>query len=289
MRALVRNQHETICATIDVPVPAADEVLVRVRCAGVCRTDLYVAEGRLAVRTPRVLGHELSGELEDGTPVTAVPWIGCGHCATCATDALRCPDAAMLGVDRDGAFAAWMVVPRRALLTLPARLSPRRGAFVEPVAAALAVLSAPIDRAQRGVVMGDSRIAELTARVLRAAGFRQVDREVDPAVRYGFAVETAASTLGPALRAVAAGGTVVLKSRPVERAELDLALAVRREITLRGVHYGSFREAIGWLAEERVEVDDLFAEPAPLEAFARVFAEAARPMAKKCFFAPVSD
>jgi threonine dehydrogenase-like Zn-dependent dehydrogenase len=188
----------------------------------------------------------------------------------------------MLGVDRDGSFAELVVVPTAAVLPLPAHLSWRRGAFVEPLAAAMAVLGAPITKAQRGRVLGSSRIAELTRRVLHAAGFQEAAGPCD------FVIDTdgTAESLRAAMDAVVLGGCVLLKSRPFAPVAFDIAAAVRREITFHAVNYGSFRVAASWLAEDRVEVDDLFDEPAPLEDFARVFQRAEEAPAKKQFFSP---
>ena len=286
MRAVRRNEHETTLDDVPAPAPGPGETLVRVECAGVCRTDLHVARGRLAARTPLVLGHELSGTRPDGVAVTVVPWLSCGACAP--VDPPRCDRPTFLGVDRDGAFAEYVVVPTAAVLPLPKHVPFRRGAFVEPLAAAMAVRNAPIVTTQRGLVHGHGRIADLTVRVLRAAGFAHVDTM--PGAAYDFVIDTegTAASLHESLRLAAIGGRVILKSRPFAPVAFDVALAVRREISLHAVNYGAFREAVAWLAEDRVEVDDLFDEPARLEDFARVFDQAEAPHAKKQFFAPAA-
>ncbi len=289
MRAIRRNQHETSLDVVPVPSAGPHEALVRVECVGICRTDLHVARGRLEIRAPLILGHELAGTLIDGAPVSVVPWLACESCAACspgASDPPRCDRPGMLGVDRDGAFADYVVVPKRALLPLPSHLSWRRGAFVEPLAAAMAVRNAPIRAKQRGFVHGHGRIGELTARVLRAAGFAHVETRAD--ATYDFVVDTEGTTasLREAMQRVAIGGTVILKSRPFAPVELDVSLAVRRELALHAVNYGSFREAVSWLAEDRIEVDDLFDEPARLDDFARVFEHAEQAHSKKQFFSP---
>jgi threonine dehydrogenase-like Zn-dependent dehydrogenase len=258
-------------------------VLVRVAFAGVCRTDVYAADGRLSVDTPRVLGHELSGVVEEGEPlgahVTVVPALPCARCAW--ADPPRCAEPAMLGLERDGAFAEYVVVPRQAVLEVPPSLPLQRAAYVEPVAAALAVLKTPIAKDERGLVMGKSRIAELTRRVLAAHGFANVMAEGDGP--FDFVVETG-EPLASAIARARPGGRVILKSRPFEPVPLDLARAVAKEITLHGASYGSFRAAIALL--ERLSVDDLFEPPAPLDDYARVFARARREESKKLFFAP---
>jgi threonine dehydrogenase-like Zn-dependent dehydrogenase len=145
----------------------------------------------------------------------------------------------------------------------------------------MAVLKTPIRPDERGLVSGDGRIAELTRRVLAAHGFRNVASAGDGP--FDFAVDTG-GPLGALLAVVRPGGRVILKSRPFEPVPFDLARAVAKEITLHGASYGSFRAAIALL--DRLEVDDLFEEAAPLEDFERVLARARRAESKKLFFAP---
>jgi threonine dehydrogenase-like Zn-dependent dehydrogenase len=277
MRALVREAGGVRLARVPLPAPGPGEVLVRVAFAGVCRTDVYVADGRVPVDPPRILGHELSGTTEDGARVTAIPLVPCERCAF--ADPPTCAEPRMLGVQRDGAFAEYVAVPRAAVLEVPRAMPLRRAAYVEPVAAAIAVLGTPIDKTDRGLVPGDNRIAELTRRVLAAHGFTRVAREGDGP--FDFAVESDGQ-LDPLLARVRRGGRVVLKSRPFEPVPLDLARAVAKEITLHGANYGQFRAAIALL--ERLEVEDLFEDAAPLEDFARVFLRARVAEAKKFFF-----
>src|SRR5439155_10098486 len=75
---------------------------------------------------------------------------------------------------RDGAFAEIVRVPASSIVRLPPALAMRSGAYVEPVAAALAVAEAGIAIGQRGLVLGAGRIAGLTLAVLRARGFSRV-------------------------------------------------------------------------------------------------------------------
>src|SRR4051794_36535867 len=121
MIAVVKQGRSLSLARIPRPELAhLDDVRIRVAAAGICRTDLYVAEGRLPSRDPVVLGHEFSGVVDGvgagvrgvrpGDRVTAIPWVACGRCEEChqpdpVPAPLRCPRGAMLGVDRDGAFA----------------------------------------------------------------------------------------------------------------------------------------------------------------------------------------
>src|SRR5438094_9040212 len=79
------------------PVPGPNEVRIKVRACGVCRTDLHVVDGELPdIRYPIVPGHEVVGRIDAvGTGVAGlapgirvgVPWLGwtCGHCAYCET------------------------------------------------------------------------------------------------------------------------------------------------------------------------------------------------------------
>ncbi len=105
------------------PVPAADEILVRVLACGVCRTDLHVVEGDLAPNHRDIVpGHEIVGVVERPRAENArfktgdrvgVPWLRytCGACAYCRSGRENlCPNALFTGWDRDGGYAEQAVV-----------------------------------------------------------------------------------------------------------------------------------------------------------------------------------
>jgi len=269
-------------ARVALRAPQAGWVRARVLLAGICRTDLYAARGEIAVDEGRVLGHELVGEVE-GDRVTVSPLVPCGACGGCARG--RCGAPRMIGVAIDGAFAEHVVVPAAAVHRVPRELPLRRAAYVEPIAASLAVLRAPIRPSERGLVVGEGRIAALTERILRAHGFERVARsgsaDGEP---FDFAIETSADRLDEALRAVRPGGVVVLKSRPARAVPLDLARAVLNDVTLASVSYAPFDEAIALAAT--LPIDDLLGDAFPLERFETAFARASEPGAPKIFLSP---
>ncbi len=117
---------------IAIPVPAADELLVRVRACGVCRTDLHVTEGDLAVHRAGVVpGHEVVAEVVDrgadavehavGDRV-GVAWLRrtCGRCRYCRRGAENlCPASSYTGWDADGGYAEYATVPADFAYRLP--------------------------------------------------------------------------------------------------------------------------------------------------------------------------
>ncbi|WP_192806409.1 zinc-binding alcohol dehydrogenase family protein [Streptomyces sp. SS1-1] len=115
-----------------VPVPADDELLVRVRACGVCRTDLHVAEGDLPVHRPGVTpGHEVVGEVAGtGAAVhgfapgerVGVAWLRRtdGTCPYCLRGAENlCPASTYTGWDADGGYAEYTTVPAAFAHRLP--------------------------------------------------------------------------------------------------------------------------------------------------------------------------
>ncbi|MFI9825033.1 zinc-binding alcohol dehydrogenase family protein [Streptomyces sp. NPDC052013] len=118
--------------TKPVPVPGDDELLVRVRACGVCRTDLHVAEGDLPVHRVGVTpGHEVVGVVAGaGAAVTdfatgervGVAWLRrtCGSCAYCVRGAENlCASSRYTGWDADGGYAAYTTVPAAFAHRLP--------------------------------------------------------------------------------------------------------------------------------------------------------------------------
>ena len=108
------------------PRPGPGELLLRVRACGVCRTDLHLVDGEVDVPDPpRVLGHQIVGEvLEGGEPGArvGVPWLGWtdGTCRYCATGRENlCEAARFTGRDRDGGYAELAVADARFCFPLP--------------------------------------------------------------------------------------------------------------------------------------------------------------------------
>jgi threonine 3-dehydrogenase len=129
MRALRKTGRKAGAELAEVPVPepGEGEVLVRVHAASICGTDLHIydwnewADKRIG-EVPMTFGHEMAGHVEavgpevhhvkPGTFVAAETHIACGHCSTCQTGRAHiCENLRILGVDTDGAFAEFVVVP----------------------------------------------------------------------------------------------------------------------------------------------------------------------------------
>lgn len=118
------------------PAPDESEQLLAVRAVGVCGSDLHGYRGHSPVRVPPlILGHEVVGEDESGDLFVVNPLISCGSCPLCAAGAPNlCPQRGLLGLDRPGAFAEFVKVPRSNLIPLPDGMSPLLGSLVEPLA-----------------------------------------------------------------------------------------------------------------------------------------------------------
>ena len=119
-------------AELPRPKPGVDEILLKVRACGVCRTDLHVMDGDLRQpKLPLVLGHEIVGTvLEKGANVerfalgqrVGVPWLGrtCGHCGYCASGRENlCDDAQFTGYTLDGGYAEYALADARYCFALP--------------------------------------------------------------------------------------------------------------------------------------------------------------------------
>lgn len=121
-------------ASVPIPAPSAQEVLIRVSACGVCRTDLHIVAGELPPhKTPLIMGHEIVGQvIEIGEMVcgisvgdrVGVPWLGgsCCRCEFCRTHRENlCDNAVFTGYDRNGGYAEYTVADARYCFALPDR------------------------------------------------------------------------------------------------------------------------------------------------------------------------
>ncbi len=266
MHAIVKDRPGPGLKVATVPKPSAGpgEVLIAVRHAGVCGTDLHIAEwdawaqGRL--KPPLVIGHEFAGEivavgdgvgeLKAGQLVTAEGHIVCGHCLQCRTgNAHICRNTRIIGVDRDGAFAEYIAMPASNVLPLDG-IPTAVGAVMDPMGNAFhTVLSAEIPGSTVFVV-GCGPIGCFAVGIARAAGaVKVIASDVNP-IRLALAAKMGAHrTLNAArddvVRAVLAetggeGADVVCEMSGVPTALHQAFAAVRRggRVHLLGIPTG---------------------------------------------------
>jgi L-iditol 2-dehydrogenase len=132
---------------IEDPELEPDEVLIEVKRAGVCGTDIHILHDEFPkARPPFILGHEFSGVIEAvgrevkgwkaGDPVVSeTSAYFCGQCRFCQTgDTQLCPERQAYGYVQNGAFAKYIAVKARLLHRLPDSVSYSEGALCEPLA-----------------------------------------------------------------------------------------------------------------------------------------------------------
>jgi propanol-preferring alcohol dehydrogenase len=106
-----------------VPEPGPGQLLLRVLACGICRTDLHLLDGEVIVRDPpRVLGHQIVGEVQPGGRRVGVPWLGwtCGECRYCRAGRENlCERARFTGCDIDGGFAEYALADERFCFKIP--------------------------------------------------------------------------------------------------------------------------------------------------------------------------
>jgi threonine 3-dehydrogenase len=190
MQALRKTHPAAGLELVDVPVPVVDpattdDVLVKVRAAGICGSDLHVDDWTssyafITSSIPVTIGHEFVGVAQTGVlagrRVVVRPSVTCGICAACiAGNHDGCEKRRGIGMTRDGAFAPWVRVPLRNCVPVPDTLSDELAALTEPLTISMQALRIAGDVAgKRVLVMGPGTIGQGIAALARRAGATQV-------------------------------------------------------------------------------------------------------------------
>src|SRR5229473_1958431 len=171
--------------TAQVPSIGATDVLVRVKTASICGTDLHIygwdrwSQGR--IKPPVTLGHEFCGVVErageevtvvkPGDFVSAEMHVNCGHCHQCRLgQAHICQNLRIIGIDQDGAFAEFVKIPASNIWKLDAAIPEHYGAILDPLGNAVhTALAGPI-AGQTVLVTGCGPIGLMAIAVAKACG-----------------------------------------------------------------------------------------------------------------------
>jgi L-iditol 2-dehydrogenase len=168
-----------------LPVPGEDEVLVKVKAAGICGSDIPRIFETGARTLPVVPGHEFAGIVADapealsawiGKRVGVFPLIPCMRCDSCMRGQYEtCSDYDYIGSRRDGAFAEYVAAPIQNLAELPEGLSFEAGAMLEPAAVALHALRRFWAEGTESVaIFGAGPVGLLAAQWARVLGAKRV-------------------------------------------------------------------------------------------------------------------
>ena len=174
------------------PVTGPDELKIRVRACSTCGTDLKIyRHGHHRIDPPRVLGHEIAGEIVEvgaragdwtvGERVQVIAAIPCGECAECRAGRMTvCPNQTSMGYQYDGGFAAYMIVPASVLKVdglnrIPEGIGFAEASVAEPLACVLNGQElARVGAGDEVVVVGSGPIGCLHVRLAKARGAARV-------------------------------------------------------------------------------------------------------------------
>ena len=258
---------------LDVPEPDAPGVRVNVRSSGICGSDLHMlAWGPM----PHILGHEIGGHLEDGTPVAVWPSRPCGHCDRCrAGEAAQCRTgmASVYGVGHDGGMAEAIVVDQRNVIPLPEGVSASDAALVEPLACSVhALRRAGVVRGERVAVVGAGAIGLGAAAVARwlgcavdVAARHAAQRDaalafgagVEPDGEYDTVVDAAgtSSSMEACVGLVRPGGTIAVVATHWEPVQLPQFFTSKEPTLVGAVTHGDHEDGHDMVAAAQVLAD----------------------------------
>ena len=159
MKAMVLSAYKQLdIENLDLPQPAEDELLIRIKACGICGSDVHGYDGSTGRRLPPiVMGHEAAGVVESvgsgvtdfraGDRVTFDSTVSCGKCFFCLQGHMNlCDNREVIGVStpmfrRMGAFAEFVTVPARIAYHLPDNMPFSHAAMIEAVSVAVHAVS----------------------------------------------------------------------------------------------------------------------------------------------------
>lgn len=291
MRAIRKMKPAKGLEVVDVPVPTPgpDDVLVYVEAASFCGTDLHIWQwddwSARRIKPPLTTGHEFCGTIvevgervrhaEVGDFVSAESHVTCGMCYQCRTGQPHlCPNTQILGVDREGAFAHFVVVPEKVIWrTDREKLPPQIATLQEPFGNAVFSTMNQDLSGESVAVLGCGPIGLFTVGIAKAVGAKAIfasdvhpmrlklatkmgasavfdaaklsDNIVSEIVKAnrGYGVDVvlemsgAPSAITTAFRVVRNGGTVILFGIPAKPVEIDVAEnMIFKNLTVRAIN-----------------------------------------------------
>lgn len=299
----------------EIPKVRGDKILIKVLACGICGTDVHVFKGVNKGKPNIIRGHEFVGEileigeevegLKTGDIVVVDPNIPCMKCHQCRNGRIHlCKNLTAIGVDIDGGFAEYCLVPSRQVYKLPTNIDPIVGALAEPLACAIhGIDRVGIREGEDVLIIGGGALGLILTQLAINAGASKVfvsepykekrdlalgfgaSRVVDPikedllkVIReetddkgVDIAIEAVGSskTILQAINAVSDGGRVLFFGVAPEDEVIEISPfeVYRRELTLIGSFVNPFTmdRAVSLISNRRINLYPLISEILPLK------------------------
>lgn len=289
MLSLVKIKDGKVClVSTDEPTLQEGHVLIKTKYIGLCRTDLYVADGKIPISEDRVLGHEFSGVViasNNGSTFTVGDTVSCNPLL----------NDGFLGLDIDGALTEIISVPETHVIKMSWRLSLKEMAYLEPIAAITSLSKKStqiIDLLENNTniigIYGKNRIAELTRIFLESFGVTTYPvTNYSASSTFDIIIETSLTNNDDVMDILAdklvTDGTLIIKSRPNSKISFTPINFLKKELNIKALFYGDFVDAAEWLADNKDRISHLLGDEYDLVDYQLAFDAANRDEGKKIF------
>lgn len=324
MKAIVKKEQAKgaqLVNDVDVPKAGPDDVLVKVKATSICGTDLHIYEwdnwAQHRISPPIIMGHELCGVIEEvgshvssvakGDLVSAETHIYCGKCFQCTNGRAHiCEKVKILGVDVNGVFAEYAVIPEKNVWKNPPSMKPEIASIQEPFGNAVHTALECDIAGSTVAIFGCGPVGLCAVPIAKAAGASEVFAVDTNDYRLGLAKklgadatfnpvnEDAASAILAAtgnrgvdvilemsgdaraikdeLAIIRPGGTISILGIPSKPVEIDLANdVVFKAVTLIGINgrkiWGTWHKTSALL--KRIDISPLITHKIRLDEFER--------------------
>ncbi len=187
MKALRKTAPARGARLESIPVPSIgpNDVLVRVRAASICGTDIHIYDwdpwSASRIKPPLTFGHEFCGDIESigsevsglapGEFVSAEMHLNCGHCHQCRIGQPHiCQNVRILGIDQDGCFAEFVAIPASNIWKVDPAIPEQYAAILDPLGNAVHTVLAGEIAGRTVAVVGCGPIGLMSIAVARACG-----------------------------------------------------------------------------------------------------------------------
>lgn len=213
MKAIIkaeRNPGNIILIEKDIPVPNDDEVLIKIKKAGICGTDFHIYKwdewSQNRINPPITLGHELAGVIEKtgknakkykvGDRVSAEGHIVCHQCKSCLSGLYHiCDNVKIIGVDIDGCFAEYMCMPESNIWPLGEYIPDKYGAIMDPLGNAMHTVMAQPVKNRNVLITGAGSIGLFATAIARSMGANKIVVSEPNEMKSGIAMKIGADSV----------------------------------------------------------------------------------------------